>query len=135
MNNKAAGEALPPSKPLTGPAPPWSSVCAPGTMSLHCIADPPGKGELTMSFTSWLRTLRSFGHLGTTARKSRQAARFRPAKRFQPKLESFEDRCLLSTFTVLSLLDSGPDSLRAAVAAANANPGVDAIDFATTGTI
>src|SRR5207244_4766891 len=26
----AAGEALPPSKPLTGPAPPRRSVCAPG---------------------------------------------------------------------------------------------------------
>ena len=34
-----------------------------------------------------------------------------------------------------NLLDSGPGSLRAAVAAANANPGADAIDFATTGTI
>jgi hypothetical protein len=40
-----------------------------------------------------------------------------------------------STYTVLNLLDSGPDSLRAAVAAANANPGAEAIDFATTGTI
>src|SRR5262249_24953837 len=50
-------------------------------------------------------------------------------------LEVLEDRCLPSTFTVLNLLDSGPDSLRAEVAAANVNPGADAIDFATTGTI
>src|SRR5256885_817842 len=50
-------------------------------------------------------------------------------------LEPLDDRCLPSTFTVTNLLDSGPDSLRAAVAAANANPGADAIDFATTGTI
>jgi hypothetical protein len=50
-------------------------------------------------------------------------------------VESLDDRCLPSTFTVLNLNDSGPDSLRAAVAAANANPGADSIDFATTGTI
>jgi hypothetical protein len=53
----------------------------------------------------------------------------------RPGLEVLEDRCQPSTFTVLNLNDSGPDSLRAAVAAANANPGADAIDFATTGTI
>ena len=53
----------------------------------------------------------------------------------RPGLETLEDRCLPSTFTVTNLLDSGPGSLRAAVAAANANPGADAIDFATTGTI
>ena len=35
-----------------------------------------------------------------------------------------------STFAVTNLLDSGPGSFRAAVAAANANPGADAIDFA-----
>src|SRR5262249_34429778 len=57
------------------------------------------------------------------------------AKTHRLGLEVLEDRYLPSTFTVLNLLDSGPDSLRAAVAAANANPGADAIDFATTGTI
>src|SRR5262249_28112346 len=36
---------------------------------------------------------------------------------------------------VLNLLDSGAGSLRAAVAAANTNPGADTIDFAVTGTI
>jgi Calx-beta domain-containing protein len=51
------------------------------------------------------------------------------------RVEALEDRCMPSTFTVLSLLDNGPDSLRAAVVAANANPGADAINFATTGTI
>lgn len=54
---------------------------------------------------------------------------------FRPRLDYLEDRCLPSNFTVLNLLDSGPNSLRAAVAAANANPGADTIDFATTGTI
>jgi hypothetical protein len=51
------------------------------------------------------------------------------------RVEALDDRRLPSTFTVLNLLDNGPDSLRAAVVAANANPGADAIDFATTGTI
>ena len=88
-----------------------------------------------MSFRSWLHTLRSFTNLGTTARKSRRAARCGSAKRFRPQLECFEDRYLPSTFTVLNLLDSGPDSLRAAVAAANTSPGADEINFAVTGTI
>jgi hypothetical protein len=35
-----------------------------------------------------------------------------------------------STFTVLNLLDDGPDSLRAAIAAANGNAGADVIEFA-----
>jgi hypothetical protein len=46
-----------------------------------------------------------------------------------------EDRSLPSTFTVTNLLDSGPGSLRAAVTAANTNPGADVINFAVTGTI
>src|SRR5262245_16469153 len=54
---------------------------------------------------------------------------------FRLQVEQLDDRCLPSTFSVLNLLDSGPDSLRAAVVAANANPGPDAIDFAVTGTI
>src|SRR5262245_5542501 len=104
-------------------------------MSLLDIADQPGNGGLTMSFTNGLRTLRFFCRLGTTAPKTRRAARSVPAKRPQLQFEALEDRCLPSTFTVLNLLDSGPDSLRAAVATANANPGPDAINFATSGTI
>jgi hypothetical protein len=50
-------------------------------------------------------------------------------------LETQEDRSLPSTFTVTNLLDTGAGSLRAAVSAANANPGADVIDFTTTGTI
>src|SRR5262249_26527931 len=48
-----------------------------------------------------------------------------------------EDRTLPSTFTVTNLLDSGPGSLRAAVSAANTNPGADTINFASglSGTI
>ena len=66
----------------------------------------------------------------------------RPARRTprQPKssrlqLEALDARCLPSTFTVTNLHDTGAGSLREAVTAANANPGADAIDFATTGTI
>jgi hypothetical protein len=51
------------------------------------------------------------------------------------RVEALEDRCLPSTFTVTNLLDSGAGSLRAAVVAANASPGADTIDFATTGNI
>src|SRR5690348_15021565 len=38
--------SLPPSKPLTGPAPPRRSVCAPGAMSPHCTADQIANGGL-----------------------------------------------------------------------------------------
>jgi hypothetical protein len=54
----------------------------------------------------------------------------RTARRFVvPRCELLEDRTLPSTFTVMNLNDSGPGSLRAAVAAANANPGADTIVF------
>src|SRR5262249_16756936 len=51
--------SLPPSKPSAGPAPPRRSVCAPGRCRRHSIADQTGKGERTMSFPSWLHSLRS----------------------------------------------------------------------------
>jgi hypothetical protein len=56
---------------------------------------------------------------------------------FVPKLELLEGRTVPSTFTVLNLADSGSGSLRAAVLAAEANPGADSINFAegVTGTI
>jgi predicted outer membrane repeat protein len=41
-----------------------------------------------------------------------------------------DDRTLPSTFTVLNLADDGPGSLRAAIDAANANPGADIVRFA-----
>jgi hypothetical protein len=50
--------------------------------------------------------------------------------RFRPHLTPLEDRTLPSTFTVLNLNDSGPGSLRAAIGAANTNPGPDTIVFA-----
>ncbi|MBA4066699.1 MAG: hypothetical protein C0501_23935 [Isosphaera sp.] len=56
---------------------------------------------------------------------------------FRPGVHPLEDRALPSTFTVLNLNDAGPGSLRAAVAAANANPGADTVVFspAARGTI
>lgn len=56
---------------------------------------------------------------------------------FEPRLTVLDDRTLPSTFTVMNLDDSGPGSLRAAVDEANANPGVDRVQFAhkLTGTI
>src|SRR5262245_44864853 len=82
-----------------------------------------------MWLRSFLKSLKSRPSVATFRRSPR-----RPRL---PRLgvEALDDRCLPSTFTVTNLLDSGADSLRAAVAAANANPGADTIDFATTGTI
>ena len=87
-----------------------------------------------MSFTNWLRTLRSALAPSRMECKHRRGTSLR-ATTYRPRLEVLEDRCLPSTFAVLNLLDTGPGSLRAAVSAANANPGADAINFATTGTI
>src|SRR5262245_37682016 len=53
-----------------------------------------------------------------------------PRQRFVPRLDLLEDRTLPSTFTVLNLSDSDPDSLRAAVLAANVAPDADVINFA-----
>jgi hypothetical protein len=72
----------------------------------------------------------------TSVRPKRHATKDPQRPRsFRPHLDILEDRTLPSTFTVTNLLDSGPGSLRAAVAAANANPGADVINVATTGTI
>jgi len=46
-----------------------------------------------------------------------------------PLLESLESRELFSTFTVTNTLDSGPGTLRQAITDANANAGLDTIDF------
>jgi uncharacterized delta-60 repeat protein len=50
-------------------------------------------------------------------------------------LESLESRCVLSTFTVSSLADSGAGSLRQAIKDANNHAGLDTIAFSATGTI
>lgn len=48
---------------------------------------------------------------------------------FVPRVEALEGRDLPSAFTVLNLDDGGVGSLRDAIAAAEANPGPDTIDF------
>lgn len=67
---------------------------------------------------------------GPEARKAVRPAQRRCA--FRPRLELLEDRTVPSTFTVLNLADSGAGSLRAAIEAAEADPGADVIDFANS---
>jgi hypothetical protein len=55
-------------------------------------------------------------------------------KSFRPVLETMEDRCLLSVFTVTNTLDADPGSLRQAILDSNGTPGVNTIDFAIAGT-
>lgn len=50
-------------------------------------------------------------------------------------VEALEGRQVLSTFTVTSLANAGPGSLRQAIAMANQSPGPDQIDFGVAGTI
>src|SRR5215468_9560539 len=80
-----------------------------------------------MSFSSCLRGVAA--RLGNV--RPRQA-RKQPWRlhSHRPLLEVLEDRTVPSTFTVTNLTDHDPGSLRAAVMAANANPGVDTIKFA-----
>jgi hypothetical protein len=68
--------------------------------------------------------------LRMSARLSRAKMRLR---RWRPRLESFEDRLLLSTFTVTNTNDSGPGSLRQAIMDANRNSGSDVIAFNIAG--
>src|SRR5262245_59181680 len=83
-----------------------------------------------MRLSSWLRSARSRfvpsgtenGHHPTRLRKRALAA--------QLSVERLEERTVPSTFTVTNLLDSGPGSLRTAIAAANDRPGADTIRFA-----
>jgi len=46
------------------------------------------------------------------------------------RFERLDERVVLSTFSVLNLDDSGTGSLRAAITAANNNPGSDIVAFA-----
>src|SRR5438132_6058143 len=100
--------SLPPSKPPTGPAPPRRSVCAPGTMSLHCIADQPGKGDSTMQFTSWLRNLRSTLAPGRMERGHRRQRPGRGPATRRLVLEQLEDRSLPSCMVSLAPSEAAP---------------------------
>ena len=87
-----------------------------------------------MWFRSLVDSLKSRGSRTPVRRPAQNPVR-RRATACRLQVEVLEGRCLPSTYTVTNLLDSGPGSLREAVTAANANPGADAINFATTGTI
>src|SRR6266542_2376243 len=62
------------------------------------------------------------------SRSGRRTARRRPAFT-RLTVEALQDRIVPSTFTVHNLNDSGHDSLRAAISAANANPDADLLKF------
>ncbi len=83
-----------------------------------------------MRLSSWLRSARSLLVPPGTEKGHRPG---RPAKRASPtrlSVEQLDDRIVPSTFTVHNLADSGAGSLRAAIVAANTNPGADLIRFA-----
>lgn len=58
-----------------------------------------------------------------------------PRGTFRPSLECLERRLTPSTFTVSSLADSGPGSLRAAITGVNGDTMPDVIDFSVAGVI
>src|SRR5437016_3839555 len=69
----------------------------------------------------------------TVRNRASRLQRLRPValrRSFVPEVTVLEDRTVPSTFTVLNLNNSGQDSLRAAITAANANPNADVIQFA-----
>ena len=80
-----------------------------------------------LALWNWLKPAHRQAAVGR--RRQRRSDRT-PRACFVPRLEALEDRTLLSTFTVLNLADSGPDSLRQAVLDANAHPGPDTVRFA-----
>ena len=81
-----------------------------------------------MRLPSWLRSARS--RFVDDSKQARRPAQL--PKRAVPtrlSVEHMEDRTVPATFTVHNLADAGAGSLRAAVVAANANPGADVIAF------
>lgn len=91
-----------------------------------------------MSFTNWLRNLRSCCRPDTSTRRSRRAARSGNVRRFRPQLEVLEDRAVPSAYVVDSLTDTGAGSglagdLRYCVT--HATSGNDTIALGVTGTI
>src|SRR5262249_32594687 len=89
---EAAGEALPPSKPLTGPAPPRRSVCAPGRVADVINEQTTFSKEKSMWFHSASNFVKS-----CSSRISPRPAKVRQRPRsFRPRFEILEDRTLLS---------------------------------------
>src|SRR5262245_8201733 len=87
-----------------------------------------------MSFSTllhWLGRGTQRGRGGRARQRSRRQPT-RPRLAFRPRLDVLEDRTLPSVFLVTNPDDSGAGSLRAAITAANTNPGADRIVFAPT---
>ena len=78
-----------------------------------------------------------FTNLRSENRRSvqRAAGSKQTPTRLRPRMESLENRAMLTTFTVTNLDDAGPGSLRDAVDDANAAAGADVIEFDVEGTI
>lgn len=84
-----------------------------------------------MTFTNWLPLRkRGPGRDGRTNHRRQHTRAVSPRRSFLPRLETLEDRNLLSTFMVLNLADSGLGSLREAILDANKHSGADVIRFA-----
>ncbi len=75
-----------------------------------------------MRLSSWLRSVRSLLVPSGTKKEHRPA-------RTRLSIEQLDDRIVPSTFAVQNLADSGAGSLRAAIVAANTNPGADIVAF------
>ena len=56
-----------------------------------------------------------------------------PRRRWQLQIERFEDRLLLSPFTVTNVNDDGPGSLRQAILDSNTSAGLNTISFSLSG--
>src|SRR5260370_8160976 len=69
--------------------------------SIHCIADQPGKGVFTMSFTSWLRNLQSALAPSRLERKYRKLRPLR-ATTHRLQLEALQDPRLPSFLAPLT---------------------------------
>jgi hypothetical protein len=86
-----------------------------------------GGHAMFTSLRSWINWI---GNDDRWAKTRRMIHRTVGAQQRTMRFERLEERSLLSTFDVLNLADSGGGSLRAAVLAAEANPGADVIQFA-----
>jgi hypothetical protein len=83
-------------------------------------------------FISFRKLYRRFVRTGSGSHR-----RVRSRQRCRVTLETLEDRCVLSTFTVTNLSAMGPGSLYQAILDANNTPGANTINFApgVSGTI
>src|SRR5262245_48784247 len=92
MKEKSGRRGLTTKQPLTGPASPWRSVCAPGEFAVNILQQTLFEKETrTMSFSC----VRDF--LTSLSPRSRRARR-RPTPGTRLRLEALEDRCLLSNY-------------------------------------